>query len=89
MALWLKAQLAPGAETDRRRISQAIYVQRATLKKAIGLDHAGLANAIGLAWIEQLAGPGHPRILEKTGGGDGFLTYVVLDHPPDPAASSP
>jgi D-alanyl-D-alanine-carboxypeptidase/D-alanyl-D-alanine-endopeptidase len=79
MGLWLKGQLAPGAAADRRRISQATYVQRADLAAAIGLDHAGPASAIGLGWIEQLAGPTHPRILEKTGGGDGFLTYVVID----------
>jgi D-alanyl-D-alanine-carboxypeptidase/D-alanyl-D-alanine-endopeptidase len=79
MALWLKAQLAPGAAADVRRISQAIYVQRATLATAVGLDHAGLANAIGLGWIELAPSATHPRILEKTGGGDGFLTYVVID----------
>jgi D-alanyl-D-alanine-carboxypeptidase/D-alanyl-D-alanine-endopeptidase len=79
MALWLKAQLAPGAAADARRISQAIYVQRAALAAAEGLDHAGPASAIGLGWIEQMASATHPRILEKTGGGDGFLTYVVID----------
>ena len=79
MALWLRAQLAPGAAADARRISQAIYVQRAALAKAVGLDHAGPATAIGLGWLEQTASPAHSRILEKTGGGDGFLTYVVID----------
>lgn len=79
MALWLKAQLAPGAEQGRRSISQAVYVRRAQLASAIGLDHAGPASGIGLAWIEQDASPGRPRLLEKTGGGDGFLTFVVID----------
>jgi D-alanyl-D-alanine-carboxypeptidase/D-alanyl-D-alanine-endopeptidase len=79
MALWLRAQLAPGAATDARRISQAIYVQRAALTTAVGLDHAGPASAIGLGWIELAATATHPRLLEKTGGGDGFLTYVVID----------
>ena len=80
MALWLKAQLAPPAPTaDRRRISQAVYIQRSTLQKAYGLDHAGPAEAIGLAWIELAASADHPRVLEKTGGGDGFLSYIVID----------
>jgi D-alanyl-D-alanine-carboxypeptidase/D-alanyl-D-alanine-endopeptidase len=79
MARWLGTQLAPGAAADARRISQAIYFQRAALGAAVGLDHAGPASAIGLAWIEQTATATHPRILEKTGGGDGFLTYVVID----------
>jgi D-alanyl-D-alanine-carboxypeptidase/D-alanyl-D-alanine-endopeptidase len=79
MALWLKAQLAPGGAADRRRISQAMYFQRAALKPAIGLDHAGPASAVGLGWLELPATAEHPPLLEKTGGGDGFLTYVVID----------
>lgn len=79
MALWLKAQLAPARAPDVRAISQAVYVRRAELAAAVGLDHAGAASGIGLAWIEQAASPGRPRILEKTGGGDGFLTYLVID----------
>ena len=79
LALWLRAQLAPAAEPGSRGISQAVYVRRDQLASAVGLDHAGPANGIGLAWIEQDASPGRPRVLEKTGGGDGFLTYVVID----------
>jgi len=79
MALWLKAQVAPGAEQGPRSISQAVYVRRAQLATAIGLDHAGPADGVGLAWIEQDASGGRPRLLEKTGGGDGFLTFVVID----------
>jgi D-alanyl-D-alanine-carboxypeptidase/D-alanyl-D-alanine-endopeptidase len=79
MALWLKAQLAPAATPGVRSVSQAVYVRREQLTYASGLDHAGPASGVGLAWIEQDASPGRPRILEKTGGGDGFLTYVVID----------
>ena len=79
MALWLKAELAPAEAQGPRSVSQAVYVRREALTYAIGLDHAGLASGIGLAWIEQDAAPGRPRLLEKTGGGDGFLTFVVID----------
>jgi D-alanyl-D-alanine-carboxypeptidase/D-alanyl-D-alanine-endopeptidase len=79
MALWLRAQLTPTAEPGSRAIGQAVYVRREQLTYAGGLDHAGFANGVGLAWIEQDASPGRPRILEKTGGGDGFLTYAVID----------
>jgi D-alanyl-D-alanine-carboxypeptidase/D-alanyl-D-alanine-endopeptidase len=79
MALWLRAELAPGQERGRRSISQAVYVRREALAYAVGLDHAGPANGIGLAWIEQDAAQGRARLLEKTGGGDGFLAYVALD----------
>jgi serine-type D-Ala-D-Ala carboxypeptidase/endopeptidase len=79
MALWLKAQLAPAATPGARAIGQAVYVRREQLRSAVGLDHAGPASGVGLAWIEQDPSLARPRILEKTGGGDGFLTYVVID----------
>ena len=79
MALWLRAEVAPDAEQGRRAVSQVVYVRRDALASAIGLDHAGPASGVGLAWIEQDASPGRPRLLEKTGGGGGFLTYVVID----------
>ncbi|HZZ88911.1 MAG TPA: D-alanyl-D-alanine-carboxypeptidase/endopeptidase AmpH, partial [Caulobacteraceae bacterium] len=67
MVLWLKAQLAPADVPGSRAISQAVYVRRETLGYAVGLDHAGYANGVGLAWIEQDAAPGRPRLLQKTG----------------------
>ena len=79
MGRWLTAQLAPNPAGDRRRISQATYFPRAAFANVSGLDHAGPASAIGLGWIELAADAAHPRLLEKTGGGDGFLTYVVID----------
>ncbi|HTX51343.1 MAG TPA: D-alanyl-D-alanine-carboxypeptidase/endopeptidase AmpH [Caulobacteraceae bacterium] len=79
MALWMKAQLAAGPAGSVRGISQAVYIRRDTLARAVGIDHAGPASGIGLAWIEEEPDDTHPRILEKTGGGDGFLTYIVID----------
>ena len=79
MALWLEAQLKPAAEPGPRSIGQTVYVRREQLATAVGLDHAGPASGIALAWIEQDASPGRPRLLEKTGGGDGFLTFVAID----------
>ena len=79
MALWMRAQLAAGRVGPARGISQAVYVRRDALARAVGLDHAGPASGIGLAWIEEQPDDTHPRILEKTGGGDGFLTYIVID----------
>jgi D-alanyl-D-alanine-carboxypeptidase/D-alanyl-D-alanine-endopeptidase len=78
MARWMLDQLA--AKPDpARRISQAIYVRRDQLAYAEGLDHGGPASGVGLGWIELAADEAHPRLIEKTGGGYGFLTYVALD----------
>jgi len=76
MARWMVSQL--GADPVRR-ISQATYVRRDQLAYASGVDIAGPANGIGLAWIELAPDAGHPRLIEKTGGGYGFMTYLVLD----------
>jgi D-alanyl-D-alanine-carboxypeptidase/D-alanyl-D-alanine-endopeptidase len=79
MARWMQSQLAAGAPDPVRTVSQAIYVRRDQLGFAEGLDHAGPATGVGLAWIELAPDPGHPRLIEKTGGGYGFMTYMVLD----------
>ena len=80
MARWILGQLAAGGAPDpARQISQQIYVRRDQLAYASGIDVAGPASGIGLAWIELAPDPGHPRLIEKTGGGYGFMTYVVLD----------
>ena len=48
------------------------------LKAMQGLSHAGDPTGIGLAWI-QIGDPTTPTsIIEKTGGGAGFSTYIAL-----------
>ncbi len=79
MARWMLSQLGADAHDPARKISQTIYVRREQLTYATGLDHAGPASGVGLAWIELAPDAGHPRLIEKTGGGYGFMTYVVLD----------
>jgi len=78
MALWLEHELAAGPPGARRRISQALYLRRGALASSEGLDNAGPADALGLAWVGHAATAARPAILEKTGGGDGFLSYVVI-----------
>jgi D-alanyl-D-alanine-carboxypeptidase/D-alanyl-D-alanine-endopeptidase len=79
MARWMEGQLAAAAPDPVRKVSQTIYVRRDQLTYAGGLDIAGPANGVGLAWIELAPDAGHPRLIEKTGGGYGFMTYIVLD----------
>jgi D-alanyl-D-alanine-carboxypeptidase/D-alanyl-D-alanine-endopeptidase len=56
----------------------AVYLKPAQLKSVEGLNHAGNASGIGLGWI-QLGDPASPSmVMEKTGGGAGFTTYIAL-----------
>jgi D-alanyl-D-alanine-carboxypeptidase/D-alanyl-D-alanine-endopeptidase len=56
----------------------AVYLNPAELKSVQGLSHAGDPTGIGLAWI-QLGDPAtSSSLLEKTGGGAGFTTYIAL-----------
>jgi D-alanyl-D-alanine-carboxypeptidase/D-alanyl-D-alanine-endopeptidase len=56
----------------------AVYLKPAELKSVQGLSHAGDPTGIGLGWI-QLGDPDSPSVLlEKTGGGAGFQTYIAL-----------
>jgi D-alanyl-D-alanine-carboxypeptidase/D-alanyl-D-alanine-endopeptidase len=72
--------------------AQAVYVNPATLKSVHGIYLAGDPTGIGLGWIH-ISGtetpaldPSDPRapgrsnidIIEKTGGGAGFLTYIAM-----------
>ena len=55
-----------------------VYLKPAQLKSMQGLSHAGDPTGIGLAWI-QLGDPDGPStLMEKTGGGAGFETYIAL-----------
>ena len=59
--------------------AQTIYLKPAQLKAMEGLNHAGDATGIGLAWI-QIGDPDTPSaLIEKTGGGAGFTTYIALN----------
>jgi D-alanyl-D-alanine-carboxypeptidase/D-alanyl-D-alanine-endopeptidase len=56
----------------------AIYVKPEQLRSMQGLSHAGDPTGIGLGWI-QLGDPNLPSaLMEKTGGGAGFSTYIAL-----------
>ena len=56
----------------------SVYLKPGELKSTQGLSHAGEPTGIGLAWI-QIGDPATPSaILQKTGGGAGFETYIAL-----------
>jgi D-alanyl-D-alanine-carboxypeptidase/D-alanyl-D-alanine-endopeptidase len=56
----------------------AVYLKPAQLKSVQGLNHAGDPTGIGMGWI-QLGDPdGASTLMQKTGGGAGFETYIAL-----------
>ena len=82
MAVWLKYLLrtsGPGA-TAQDVSAQAVYILPANLVTQKGLDHAGEPTGVGLGWIYILPANSPSHIVEKTGGGAGFETYIAINH---------
>ena len=63
--------------TQADRMQTLIY-QRAQLTKVIGMDVPGKADALGLGWVYMAPKNGRPGIVQKTGGGGGFITYMAM-----------
>lgn len=80
MTLWMKQQLGIGRTYSDPDVtmSQAVYIQRQTLATVEGMDLGGHADGLGLGWVWLAPTEGRPGILEKTGGGYGFMTYMAL-----------
>ncbi|SFT40279.1 D-alanyl-D-alanine-carboxypeptidase / D-alanyl-D-alanine-endopeptidase [Kosakonia arachidis] len=57
---------------------QTLIYQRNQLTRVIGMDVPGKADALGLGWVYMAPKEGHPGIIQKTGGGGGFITYVAM-----------
>ena len=69
----------PGVPVHQNGISTGIYLDPTKLKSVQGLGHAGVPDGLGLGWLEINKEYGESRIVEKTGGGAGFQTYIALD----------
>jgi len=78
MTLWLKYLLGLGP-IAQSPAAQAVYIQPKTLLSEQGLDHAGIPTGLGLGWLHLLPPDDPSAIVEKTGGGAGFLTYIALN----------
>jgi D-alanyl-D-alanine-carboxypeptidase/D-alanyl-D-alanine-endopeptidase len=80
MTIWLKYLLgtASPAIPAQDPAAQAIYLDPANLNKQVGLDHAGKPTGIGLGWMHLLPADTPSHIIEKTGGGAGFTSYVAM-----------
>jgi D-alanyl-D-alanine-carboxypeptidase/D-alanyl-D-alanine-endopeptidase len=82
MVIWLQYLLRsvrPGVGSDIPD-AQAIHILPSKLVRLKGLDHAGEPTGIGLGWIHILPINDPSHIIEKTGGGAGFETYIAINH---------
>ncbi len=87
MTIWLKyllATSAPGIPTQDAS-AQAVYILPSNLVSQKGLDHAGEPTGVGFGWIHLLPLDSPSHIVEKTGGGAGFQTYIAINHSRDTA----
>ena len=57
---------------------QTLIYQRSQLTRVIGMDVPGRADALGLGWGYMAPKDGRPGIIQKTGGGGGFITYMAM-----------
>jgi serine-type D-Ala-D-Ala carboxypeptidase/endopeptidase len=82
MTIWLKYLLRTGrpAIPAQDASAQAVYILPSHLVKQKGLDHAGEPTGVGLGWIHILPIDSPSHIVEKTGGGAGFETYIAINH---------
>ncbi len=78
MAIWLKYLLQIG-DSAQDPSAQAVYILPSNLVSQKGLDHAGEPTGIGLGWIHILPVDSPSHIIEKTGGGAGFETYIAIN----------
>ncbi len=82
MTLWLKYLLGTAAPAipAQDAAAQAVYILPSNLVSQKGLDHAGEPTGVGLGWIHILPIDSPSHIVEKTGGGAGFQTYIAINH---------
>lgn len=75
----LRYFLAVGQPAQRGE-AQAVYFEPGQLKYMGGLSHAGDPTGLGLGWVIINDRNSPSKIVQKTGGGAGFLTYIALNH---------
>ncbi len=80
MMRWMQQFLASDfyARNSQADRMQTLIYQRAQLRKVIGMDVPGKADALGLGWVYMAPKNGRPGIIQKTGGGGGFITYMAM-----------
>jgi D-alanyl-D-alanine-carboxypeptidase/D-alanyl-D-alanine-endopeptidase len=82
MVTWLQYLLRTGGPGIPMQdpAAQAVYILPSNLVSQKGLDHAGYPTGVGFGWIHILPIDDPSHIIEKTGGGAGFETYIAINH---------
>lgn len=80
MMRWMQQYLSSdfyhrSSQADRM---QTLVYQRNQLTRVVGMDVPGRADALGLGWVYMAPKNGRPGIIQKTGGGGGFITYMAM-----------
>ncbi|MBS1206700.1 MAG: beta-lactam-binding protein [Proteobacteria bacterium] len=80
MMRWMQQFLSSDFYTRNNQADrmQTLIYPRNQLTRVIGMDVPGKADALGLGWVYMAPKEGHPGIIQKTGGGGGFITYVAM-----------
>ncbi|MFE4109608.1 D-alanyl-D-alanine-carboxypeptidase/endopeptidase AmpH [Kosakonia sp. YIM B13611] len=80
MMRWMQQFLSSDFYTRNSQADrmQTLIYPRNQLTKVIGMDVPGKADALGLGWVYMAPKDGHPGIIQKTGGGGGFITYMAM-----------
>lgn len=81
MQRWMQQFLSSNVGGPRKSTAaseQTLYFQRQDLVSLKGMDVPGQADALGLGWVYMAPKEGLPGILQKTGGGGGFITYMAM-----------
>jgi D-alanyl-D-alanine-carboxypeptidase/D-alanyl-D-alanine-endopeptidase len=80
MGRWMKQFLpnAAGQQSPTAALAQKMYFRRTDLVSLKGMDVPGQAYELGMGWITMAPTPLLPRIIQKTGGGGGFITYMAM-----------
>ncbi len=76
MARWLRHNLADA--NGLLALSHAVYRPRQAIPVAIGFDEASPMAGLGLGWVFVAAQDIQPALLEKSGGGAGFMSDIVF-----------
>jgi D-alanyl-D-alanine-carboxypeptidase/D-alanyl-D-alanine-endopeptidase len=79
MEKFLQYLVGPNAPVQADTATR-VYLEPASLKGQYGLDHAGRPSGIGLGWMHLGTSEDPWHLIQKTGGGAGFTTYIAI-HP--------